>query len=850
MKARRKIRPLDNLRRQHIDAETPFDYHIAADARMSRADYADDQVWRVELGARLEPALAFLTEFGGRADLVSLTPRFRIGDTLIHQAFAFARQPIITRFAPNLVQVEAALTDAVELVARFWAMESRAAGGEFALANRSEDDIPFQLELLGEVRLGGRKRRLNVLTLADGTLALHLGEIGDINPVVTLEDASHEIYGGRIRGARLGARFTLPAGHQARIPFVCAGMNDMRDSFSLAMNWMSRSWDRHYAQIDKLANATPLIDMGNAAWNRVIDLSFALALKAFMGASDSLPHSSFVAMRAGNRGWSRRGTGRDHIRGWAGQDARLAYMLVSALATVDGELAKGIARNYLAVQDEDGSIDSRPGLAGQREGALLMPILARMAWRIHLRTDDHDFIAEVAPALRKFYARWFADDMDTDKDGTPEWQSERQMGYVAFPTFGQGRGWAQGADIRHFESPDLLAYLISEAGALRDMAEVSQDDETQAHYESELTRLETALEEMWVGDRYGYRDRDTRLHGESVELLRGGAGDQRHDIDTALRQPARVVMRVVGGVSQRPQINMTLQGADIRGMPCELRAQADDFHWQNRQGIFTTPQPLTAVHSIHISGLSRVYKVYARTLDTSRLDINALLPLWTGRLPQERAENLVALAMDEGRFLRPNGLTMVAASDPSFDPSNARGGGGIWMAWLALVGEGMIAAGFHAEANDLLRRTLDHLARVLEREGRLAQFYHADAIQGLGEPHHIGGIAPLSLLSDALGIQIRGADTVAICDYRWGESVRIEQHGVIVSRNADGTDITFPSGHRVNLPADAPSQLVIDPTAQPPAVDDSPAPPESPPVPADPDAGTVVIDVDDGANED
>ena len=206
--------------------------------------------------------------------------------------------------------------------------------------------------------------------------------------------------------------------------------------------------------------------------------------------------------------------------------------------------------------------------------------------------------------------------------------------------------------------------------------------------------------------------------------------------------------------------------------------------------------------------------------------------------------------MDEARFLRPNGLTMVSASDPNYDPSNARGGGGIWMPWLSLVGEGMLAAGFQAEANDLLRRTLDHLARVLEREGKLSQFYHADAIQGLGEPHHIGGIAPLKLLHDALGVQIRGADTVAISDFSWGEPVTIRQRGVLVSRSADGSEIAFPSGHSVNLPADAPTQLIIDSTAQEPSVEDPPAPRDTPPLPADPDAGAVVIDVDDGMDED
>lgn len=838
------------MRRQQLDPDQPFEYVIAADARSSRTDYCDDQAWRVSLGARQEAALAFQTQFGGRADLVSLEPVFRISDEAFQQQWAFAQRPVITHFAPNLIQLEASPTADLELVARFWAMESRAAGGEFQLSNLGSEDRSVQLELHGSVIIGGRKRRLNVLTLADGTLALHLGEIGEINPVVTLEGAGIEIYGGRIRGAKLGTRFTLSAGHSARIPFVCAGLGDMRDSFSLAMNWLSRPWDRHYAQIDRQAAAVPSISTGNADWDRVIDLSYATLQKAFMNATDALAQPSFVGSRAVNRGWSRNGRGDDHIRAWAGQDPTAAYLALPASADIDPSLAKAVIRNYLATQDESGFIDRQPGLGGQRQYMLMMPLLARMSWLVVDRTTDKDFAAEIYPGLQLFFQRWLADDMDADGDGAPEWQTERQSGYVAFPTFGSGRGWAQGADIRLLETPELLGYLISEAAALCQLAQVLDDAEAQAIHTQQLNKLEALLEEFWVGRRYGYRDRDTHAHSAGIELLRGGAGDERHLINETFSTPTRVIVRIVGGVSQIPRIRLTLVGQDEDGAPRTIEADVDDFRWQNRQGVFTAPQPLSALHSLEVAGLSRVYKVYASTIDSSRLDINALMPLWTGRLPKQRSEALVALALDEAHFLRPNGLTMISASDPDFDPSNARGGGGIWMFWQALLGEGMLAVGFRAESTDLLQRTLTFLARVLEREGKLSQFYHADEIQGFGEAHHIAGIAPLKWLSDVLGVQIRNAESVLVGgEFSWGASVRIEQHGVIVQRSANGIEIDFPSGHSEKLPANAPLQMVADPRPATAETDEAPAL-AAPAVPADPDRGTVVIEVDDSDDED
>ncbi|MDE2818559.1 MAG: hypothetical protein OXI40_02375 [Chloroflexota bacterium] len=838
-----------NMRSYEIDAGSMFEFHIAADARMSRSNYVDDQAWKLDLGGKNRAALAFQTQFGGRAGLASIVPIWLPGGDQIYQYGSYHQPPVVTHFGPNFLGIRAEIAPGLELRARYWVMESNAAGGEFAIKNHKDEELELQIELFAHVIINGRQKQLNVLTMGDYSLALHLGQIGNINPVLALEGASADIYGGRISSPKLGRRLVLPAGETTTVPFVAAGLPDMRDSHSLAMNWLARPWEIYFEKIDDIAAAVPRIQTGEASWDRLLDLSYNLLLQARMGASEQLRHSSLVAKRASNRGWSRRGDGRDHIRAWAGQDPTLAYLAATAAANIEPDWAKGIIHNYLSTQDDSGFVDRQPGLAGQRQSLLMMPLLARMSWIVYQLSEDRGFLAEVFQGLSAFFARWLQE--DEDGDGVPEWRSERQMGYVAFPTFGIGQGWAQGAKLREMETPDLLAYLISEADALSSIARELGDEEAENGLRQKLSDLQERLEEFWDGSRYSYRDRDSHLSSESVELLRRGAGDEIHIIERRLPAPARVMVRVVGGVSQVPRIRLRLTGLDSDGQDYVIDADVEAFDWRNRQGLYTSDQALSFVGSIEIGGLSRVYKVYAKTIDSRRLDINHLLPLWTGLLAQDRASALVDLALDEAQFFCPNGITMVSRRDRNYDPSNARGGGGIWMYFLSLVGEGMVKSGFHREATALVKRVLTSLAQVLERDGRLSQFYHAEEIKGFGEDHHIGGIAPLKLLSDVIGVRILSPRKLWVGGpFTWEQEVKVEQHGVVVARSADGIQIDFPSGYSLSLAAEAEWQAVADPTPveRPDAAAELPAPPELEPFAEGEDEGRIDIDIEAGAS--
>jgi hypothetical protein len=227
--------------------------------------------------------------------------------------------------------------------------------------------------------------------------------------------------------------------------------------------------------------------------------------------------------------------------------------------------------------------------------------------------------------------------------------------------------------------------------------------------------------------------------------------------------------------------------------------------------VYTSQHIFSQIDRITLDGLSRVYRVGAYTVDTTRIDISALLPLWSVGITPERAGVLVDLLSQQ--FLRPNGVTMVSAKDPDFDPSNANGPGGIWPFWLTLTGEALVETGHLDMAYDIFSRLLSIQVEVLKTRKAFSEFYHSDEAIGLGEEGHLTGVVPLYLLLRLLGVRIISGRKVWVGGaFPWEHPVTIRQHGVTVRRAADGTQIEFPSGHTADVTGDD-WQEFTDPTA-------------------------------------
>ncbi len=795
-----------NVRRWLLDSNEPFSLPLAADARLSATDYLDDQVWELSLGAVDSPALVLQTRYGGRVGLASLIPMWFHDGRTIYQAQAYSMPPAITAFAPGYLRIQASLTPNLALQAEYWAMDSHAIGARFTLGNAHTEPVKLRLDLFGHLGAQGKEQPVRILTLADKTSVLHFENSGNLNPVIVLEGGSADQPGS----SKIGRELTIAGRKKIVVRWVHAGLPDARESLALAQRWLAQDWDDAFKHIAQGAEFIPEFETGDENLDLALATSVQQLVLAYLKPTASLPYGSFVAERNAGTGFSPRGDGSDHRRAWNGQAPTTAYLAALGIAPINSAMAQGIIRNYLAVQQNDGGIDWKPGLGGQRQGIMCLPILARLAWGVFQYTEDATFLKDVFPGLLKFFERWLA--LDADLDGLPEWQSENQTGYVFTPTFAVGQAWGHNADIRYFEAPDVLAYLISEALSLRAIAYYLHNADAETRLTQQLQTLQNALENLWQGSRYGYRDRNTHQTAPSISILNGGRGDEEHILAQKISPASRVIVRVEGGVDHTPALTLHLQGLNEGGTPIAEKVDAKAFTWQRNKGVYTTEQIFSQIDRVRFDGLSRVYRVSVYTPDTTRLDISALLPLWSVGLTPERAESVIQLLSDSNHFWRPNGVTMNSAQDPNFDPSNAAGSGGIWPFWATLMGEGLIEAGQLEKATDLLKRLLNVQVATLKQQRHFTEFYHSDELVGLGELGHLNGIVPLHLLLRVIGVRIiSGGKVWTGGTFAWGQPITVTQHGVAVRRSAKGTTIAFPSGYQVNLAADAEWQEIVDP---------------------------------------
>lgn len=835
-----------SLREWQLKPTQVFPARLAADARLSRTDYIDDQIWELAVGQHNEPALALKTTYGGRAGRISLIPMWQHNGRAVYEAQGYAVPFTLTSFAPGYLRAEGQLTLSLHITAEYRALESHAVGARFTVRNTGSSNENLTLEMLGYTLINRREERLKTGTLRDDSVVLLFGLIGNLQPALMLENG--QIVTG-VDGAltpRLGARMHIPAGSEITTRWVTAGLPDVNDSANLAFRWLHEDWTPHFDAVNQAAEAIPQIFTGDDALDLAIAASYQQLIESFLRASGSLPFASFVARRDPRDGYSARGNGADYTRGWSGQPPQLAYLAALGVATVDAELAQGVVRNYLAVQQDDGWIDRKPGLGGQRENLICTPLLARLAWEIYQYTEDRQFLSDVFQPLLKFFNRWFAADVDADQDGLPEWQQERQTGYVYQPTFGIGQIWAQNADIHYVETPDLAAYLLSEAESLGKIAEVLSNEAAKG-IEQQIQKLQAALDEMWRENHFAYRERDSHVTTSSVSLFSQAPGDEEQILALPLTPPNRIIVRVEGAVRKPPSLKLTITGFDQQGQEMSETVDEKAFVWSEGFGVYTSQNIYGQVDRVRFDGLVRLMRISARTVGTDRLDINGVLPLWAGKIASKQAKALIKTIRDEAHFWRTNGVTMTSASDPNYDPSNANGGGGVWPFWVTVIGEALLAQGEIKTATELVKRLIKVQTAVYQQTGAFKEFYHADQPQGSGETGNLGGVIPLHLLLKVFGVKIINSGRVVIDGaYAWGDEMTIKQYGVEVRRTKAKTSVKFPSGYQTTIENEAAQQIVNDPnpTVVPEiAANLYPAEP-LPSEPAAPDTGSISIPVD------
>ncbi|HEX3052477.1 MAG TPA: hypothetical protein VHP83_17580, partial [Aggregatilineaceae bacterium] len=635
--------------------------------------------------------------------------------------------------------------------------------------------------------------------------------------------------------SRLGRGVTIAPGETFVFRWVLGGMPERDASLMVAHRWLNtENWDAHIAAIEERAQTVPQIETGHADWDAALAWGQQIVLRSFFAPTGSLPNPSFVLTRKIGQGYAVSGT---HPAGfgatWGGQTIPDALAISGTVAIAAPELAKGIVRNFIAVQHGDGTIDAKPGLDGQRAGVLAPPLLATLALAVYQNTGDKEFLAECMDGLRAFFERWFKPDLDRDRDGMPEWSKADQGAFVDSPTLAQNRRWSQGLDITTIETPDLAAYLVREASTLIRIAKLLNRPDDVKEIQGRLDEIEKQLDAMWHADSgtFRYRDRDTH-RTPAGETIFEAKGDQALRDFTALVMPSRLILRVNGGMNYKPKVGCTIEGVDFNGKPANETVNADAFDWYRNSGAATTKTVWKEIKYLKFDGLSRVYNVQVGTVNLTRHDQALLMPLWTNTISKKQVEQTVALISDPAMYWQEYGVPGCPANDPAFDPMHLNGCGGMFPAWNERIAWALIEHGYIKEAAELFQRVIKAQVASLQKEQHFRAFYNSQTGEGLGDTDVISGVPSVGWFARLFGAHALGADQVIITGaYGFDEKMTWKQHGVSIQRDPNGTTIRFPSGHEAKLDAGAKPQVVRDPKAKKAAPKKPPAPkPATPPV--------------------
>jgi hypothetical protein len=791
------------MREWNLHAGNPLALILASDARLGATDYFDDQIWELKIGTGDPAALSLNTTYGLRARSARLFPRFSEGEIQRTDPAEFSSAPEIHSLYPNWISLTFSPFPDIDVLAEYWVPHSHAIAGRLTVTNSGKVGRRLQLELIGQLNPVDGVRMAPFEMSAATLLA---GYTGGLAPVLFMT-------GGAKAGSgpypSLALTMQMEPDNQRQIIWVQAGLAERELSFAMARELASQNWEAIKSRIEMLNTGNVEIFTGDASWDAAFMLSQKQAASLLVGPTPHLPHISFVLTRQPDQGFSMRGDGSDYSHLWNGQPLMEAAYLADTLLPSAPEIVKDLVRNYLAVQTEEGSIDWKPGLGGQRSRLLAPPLLASLVWRIYKHTEDQAFLDETLAPLRRFFQSWLTRSHDRDGDGIPEWDHTLQAGLDYHPVYSAWQTISLGVDISAAESPALSALLYGECQALLQIAEQTG---RQAEVESlaELAEnIHARVEAAWQAEEAGYFDVDRITHQSAAgELILEAKGSGSFQIQHSYPRQVRLSIQVRTDETIRRRPLLFLHGKNMSGDRRVERINDDQFRWIPGLGQLTGKYVYSYLERLEVRNLEPDDQISVRGVNFHTADVTALAPLWAGIPESERADKLVEQTItNPSLFWRSFGLPSFPHPEEQVDQTAC------WsmnLPWNRLVIEGLVRYGYRELAAQLLTRQLAAIVKSLAQERTFRRAYHADSGAGLGEYSALSGIAPVGLFLETLGVRLISHQKVALAGinpYPW--PVTVKYRGLTILRQKEQTIVIFPDNQTVTVTDPAPRLVAL-----------------------------------------
>jgi hypothetical protein len=215
-----------------------------------------------------------------------------------------------------------------------------------------------------------------------------------------------------------------------------------------------------------------------------------------------------------------------------------------------------------------------------------------------------------------------------------------------------------------------------------------------------------------------------------------------------------------------------------------------------RQARVTCQTLFKSLSQIEIRGAAAQDGLILQRVDHSQLDLSLMMPLWAHIPSPAQAKKMVEGSYTKD-FKRAFGAPVLSANR---HPANPAGQSGVSSLWVSLVGEGLLAYGFRAQAVELFSHTMDGVVGSLKRFHSFREFYEADTGQPIGEPGHLRGFAPLGLFLKMIGIEKLTPKEIIIREYNpFPFTITVKYCGMNMVFHSTDTIVTFPTGQSARV---------------------------------------------------
>ncbi len=782
----------------------PLCLTLSSDARLVPTDYCNDQIWELALDNGDPSGVALQTTFGLRARSFRMFPRFSENDITVCAPSDFYNPPQFKEFYPNFLSLGYSPFAALNVQAEYWVPHSHGVLVQLVLTNDSDTKRDIKLEWI--TQLSPHEGRNMAPVELDNTWVLS-GNTADL-ALVVLVSGGAQPYGSPYPS--FIQSFSINPQETRKFTVSLTALPTVRDSFTTARHFLGRSWDSEINRL-RLHNAGLIeIYTGDPDWDAAFAFSQNLINQMLINPQNQLPFPSFVLSRHGDQGYSLRGDGLDYNYLWNGQPTLESYFLVCSLLPESAGFAKGLVRNYLSTQTEEGNIDWKPGIAGQRSQLLATPILCTLTWRIFQMTSDRDFLEESFMPLYRFIKSWFTPQHDRDHDGIPEWDHVFQAGCEDHPVFSYNRPDSWGGDISTVESPALASFLVRECQSLKDIGKVLNNHNYDQEIDTISQRLTEFVNSTWddCESAYLYRDRDTHQSTIGIKLAEK-IGPGEIQIQRDFEQPVRILIHIRAPIDETRRVQVFIHGENNLGMADVERLVTTQTRWNHGKGYLSGETVFKIIESIDIHGLQPEDEITIFTANYHFYDLTSFLPLWAGIPNAEQAQAIIEKSLfNSEKYFQCYGFPLYV--DPN-SSGNTTPDQNMNLIWTLLIGEGMLRYGYQKEVAQLFNQFMPAIIQSLKTGHCFREHYAVHSGKGNGEVNLLSGVAPISLFLDTIGIRIHSSNKISSRGFNpFSWPVTVKYRGIDIYKQMDKSTVIFPNGETIVIDDIAPKIISLE----------------------------------------